>query len=268
MKFSRDLKLQPTPYFTKEEITARPSINLDDKEYVNDAIFKVKWRNITYDTYDKLAGILVDENETVGERDLGLHMFTTSGFLDTSFFNRTYWMYAKTWPGFNHTNLAPKSGQMLVVGPKKTYALKAFTERYALSPSYTPGTTGYLIVADDNHNEPTLDPRAWGKDKGMGFSRGAPPIWHHWVPVRVNAMVLGGDQLYLCGAPDILDEEDPLSAFEGRLGSELWSLSAADGKVMSQIKLDEMPAFDGMIVAEERLYLATDAGEIICMGGK
>lgn len=267
MKFSHDLKLQPTPYLSKEQITARPSINLDDQDYVNDAIFKVKWRNITYDTYDKLAGILVDENETVGERETGLHLFTTSGFLDTSFFNRSYWMYAKTWPGFNHTNLAPKSGQLLVVGPKKTYALKAFTERYALSPSYTPGTKGYLVVADDNDNEPTMDPRAWGKDKGMGFSRGAPPIWHHWLPVRVQAMVLGGDKLFVCGPPDVLNEEDPLAAFEGRLGSELWALSAEDGSIVSQQKLDEMPLFDGLMVANDCLYLSTTSGKLICMGG-
>ena len=267
MKLSPDLKLQPTPYLSKQEITARPSMNLDDQDFVNDNIFKVKWRNNTYQTYDQLAGILVDEKQTVGERKMGLHMLTTSGFLDSSFFNRTYWMYAETWPGFNMTNLAPKSGQLLVVGPKKTYALKAFTERYPLSPSYTPGSKGYLIVADDNHNEPTMDPRAWGKDKGMGFSRGAPPIWHHWVPVRVNAMVLGGDRLYLCGPPDVIKEDDPMAAFEGRLGSELWSLSAETGEIVSQAKLEEMPIFDGMIVADKRLYLCTKDGDVICMGG-
>ena len=268
MKLSPELELYPSPYLSKEEITARESINLDNKDYVNDEIFKVKWKNTTYDSYDKLAGILVDEDETVGERDLGLHMFTTSGFLDTSFFNRTYWMYSKTWPGFNMTNLAPKSGQLVVVGPEKTYALKAFTERYPLSPSYTPGTKGYLVIADDNDNEPTMDPRAWGKDKGMGFSRGAPPIWHHWVPVRVNSMVLGGDQLYLCGPPDILKEDDPMAAFEGRLGSELWTLSAKDGSIIAKQDLDEMPIFDGMIVADDRLFLSTENGDLMCMGGE
>ena len=267
MKFSRDLKLQPTPYLSKEEVTSRASINLDNKEYVNEKIFATKWRNITYDTYDKLAGILVDENETVGERAMGLHLFTTSGFLDTSFFNRTYWMYGETWPGFNHSNLAPKSGQLVVVGPKKTYALKAFTERYALSPSYTPETKGYLIVADDNHNEPTLDPRAWGKDKGMGFSRGAPPIWHHWIPVRVQAMALAGDKLFVCGPPDTLDDQDPLAAFEGRLGSELWVMSAEDGQVLEKVHLDEAVQFDGMSVANGRLLIATQNGQLICLGG-
>ena len=88
-RFSPDLKLQPAPYLDKETITKRPSLNLDRKDYVNEDIFNVKWRNKTYRTYDELAGILVDENKNVGERKTGLHLFTTSGFLDSSFFNRT-----------------------------------------------------------------------------------------------------------------------------------------------------------------------------------
>jgi len=265
-KFSRDLKLQPARYLTKDEITYRPSMNLDNKEYVNEDIFNVMWRGEKCSNYDKLAAILVDENQNTGERDLGLHLFTTSGFLDTTFFNRSYWMYSKTWTGFNHVNLAPKSGQILVIGPKNTYALKAYTSRYPLSPKLDPQTKGYLLIADDNGNEPTLDPRAWGKDKGMGFSRGAPPVWHQWLPVRVNAMVLAGETLVVCGPPDAVKAGDPMAAFEGRMGTELWTISAPDGKTIAKQKLDESPIFDGMIVADDQLYLCTEQGEVICMG--
>jgi len=267
-KFSPDLKLQPAKYLTKEEITARPSMNLDNKEYVNEDIFNVMWRGEKCSNYDKLAAILVDENQNTGERDLGLHLFTTSGFLDTTFFNRSYWMYSKTWTGFNHSNLAPKSGQILVIGPKNTYALKAYTSRYTLSPKLDPQTKGYLLIADDNNNEPTLDPRAWGKDKGMGFSRGAPPRWHQWLPVRVTAMVLAGETLVVCGPPDVVKDADPMAAFEGRLGTELWTISAPDGKTIAKQKLNESPIFDGMIVADDQLYLCTKRGDVICMGSE
>ena len=265
-KFSPALKLQPARYLTKDEITYRPSMNLDNKEYVNEDIFNVNWRGEKCSTYDKLAAILVDENQNTGERDLGLHLFTTSGFLDTSFFNRSYWMYSKTWTGFNHVNLAPKSGQILVIGPKNTYALKAYTSRYTLSPKLDPQTKGYLLIADANDNEPTLDPRAWGKDKGMGFSRGAPPLWHQWLPIRANAMVLAGETLVVCGPPDVVKDGAPMAAFEGRLGTELWTISAPDGKTIAKQKLNESPIFDGMIVADDQLYLCTEQGEVICMG--
>lgn len=265
MKFSPDLKLQPTRYLSKAEITKRPSMNLDNKPYMNEDIFKLAWRGTKYTTYDKLAGLLVDEKTGVGEHELGLHLMTTSGFLDATYFSRTFWMYAKVWPGFNHGNLAPKCGQLVVVGAKNTYALKAFTSRYPLSPKLTPQTKGYLLIADTNDNEPTLDPRAWAKDKGMGFSRGAPPVWHQWLPVRVQAMVLAGKTLVVCGPPDVLKEGDPMAAFEGRMGTELWTISAADGKTIAKLKLKESPIFDGMIVAEDRLYICTETGEIICM---
>jgi hypothetical protein len=136
-----------------------------------------------------------------------------------------------------------------------------------LSPKLDPQTKGYLLIADDNDNEPTLDPRAWGKDKGMGFSRGAPPKWHQWLPVRVRAMVLGGETLAVCGPPDAVKDDDPLAAFEGRLGTELWTISAPDGQTIAKQKLAESPIFDGMIVAEDRLFICTEAGEVICMGG-
>jgi hypothetical protein len=102
----------------------------------------------------------------------------------------------------------------------------------------------------------------------MGFSRGAPPAWHHWLPVRVSAMVLAGQTLVVCGPPDAVPEDDPMAAFEGRLGSRLWTLSAADGQILDKQELDELPIFDGLIAAEGRLYLCTEQGHLICMAGQ
>ncbi len=262
MKFSPELTLQPTRYPTKEQAT-KPSLNLDNKSYVNEDIFKVRWKSTTYDNYDKLAGILVNEATGVGNHDMGAHLMTTSGFLDDTFFNRTFWMHAPTWPGFNHANLAPKSGQLVVIGDTLTYALKAYTSRYPLSPSYDPEQKGYLLIADRNENDPVLDPRAWAKDKGMGFSRAAPPVWHHWLPVRVKAMVLAGDTIFVCGPPDKVKASDPLAAFEGRMGGEIWALNAATGEVLNKLKTTDVPAFDAMIAAENRLFMCTPAGKIL-----
>lgn len=265
-KFSADLKLQPLRYLSKEEAIARTAINLDNKDYVNEDIFKVRWRNTTYDSYDKLTTIIVDEARNVGVHDVGLHLFTTSGFLDDSYYSRSFWMYSKTWPGFNMSILAPKSGQLVVIGPENTYALKAFTSRYPLSPSYNVQTKGYQLVADRNDNEPTMDPRAWNKDKGMGFSRSAPPVWNQWIPVRVKAMLLAGEELYVCGPPDVFNEKDPLAPFEGQMGSELRSISTKDGKTTTTLKLKETPIFDGLMAANGRLFMSCRDGTVICFG--
>ncbi len=268
MRFSPDLKRQPAKYLSKAEVTKQPPLNLDNKPYVNEDIFNVSWAGRKFDTFEKMADIIVDENKNLGERDLGLHLFTTSGFLDDTFFNRTYWTYRRTWVGFNHSIFAPKSGQLVVVGPETTYALKAYTSRYPLSARYDPQTKGYLLIADANDHEPTIHPTAWAKDKGMGFSRVDPPVWHRWLPVRVKAMVLAGDALYVCGPPDKVRDGDPLAAFDGRMGSELWTLKADSGEVVTKTSLADVPSFDAMIAAEGRLLMTTESGSVVCFAGR
>ena len=77
-----------------------------------------------------------------------------------------------------------------------------------------------------------------------------------------------GKTLVACGAPDAVKKGDPMAAFEGRMGSELLTISAADGKTIAKHKLDEYPIFDGVIVAEDHVYMCTEDGEVICMGGE
>jgi len=80
-------------------------------------------------------------------------------------------MYGETWPGYNLANVASKSGQLLVIGPKKTYGVQCYPERTVNSPQFIAGKYGYLLFADDNDNEPVLDDKDWGRDKGIEFTR-------------------------------------------------------------------------------------------------
>jgi len=204
----------------------------------------------------------------MGAREVGEHLFATGGFLDDSYFNRIFWMYSNTWPGYYFSNVASKSGQLLVIGPDKTYGFKAFNERVVLSPQHTPGKQNYLLFADDNTNEPVLAEEDWGRDKGMGYSRSAPPKWFDWVPVRIRAMVLAGDRLFMAGPPDVVDPEDPLAAFEGKKGSHLWSYRADNGKREEKYHLEHLPVFDGMIAVENRILMSTEDGSLLCLEGE
>jgi len=205
---------------------------------------------------------------SLGDRHIGLHVFSTSGFLDDSWFNRTFWMYAATWPGYYIAHRGAKTGQLLVVGPQNTYAVQAYTSRNLQSPLFTPGRKGYLLFADKNDNEPVLDSRTRGTTKGWGFTRRDAPVWHDWVPVRVRAMVLAGSTLFVAGPPDVVDSTDPMAAFEGRRGSILWPVSTEDGSRLAEYTLDSPPVFDGMIASNGRLYVSLENGTILCMGGE
>ena len=228
---------------------------------------------------------------------LGLHIFSTAGLLDGSWYNRTFWMYAKRWPGFQLANQAPKTGQLLVVDDEKTYAVRVFYRRNVHSPMFSPGKEGYLLFADLNTSEPqivgeegsrppvrwlpqsdysrgrdnqmrTLESEAFGLDKMIGYTRAEPPVWMQWLPVRVQAMVKAGDTLFVAGAPDVLDPEDPYAAFEARKGAQVVAVSAKDGKKLSETELESPPVFDGMIAAGGRLFASLQDGSVVCLAGR
>ena len=231
---------------------------------------------------------------TKGEKDVGLHVFSTSGLLDGSWYNRTFWMYSKRWPGFQLANQAPKSGQLLVVDDESTYGVKVFYRRNVHSPMFFPDREGYLLFADSNTTEPqivgeegsrepvpwlpqsgyarrqgerTLDSPAFGLDKMIGYTRADPPLWASWVPVRVRAMVKAGDLLFAAGPPDEYRRDDPYIAFEGRKGARLMAVSAEDGKQLTEVELDTTPVFDGMSAADGALLVSLEDGSLACLEG-
>jgi len=188
----------------------------------------------------------------------------TAGFLDDSWFNRTFWMYAAVWPGWYHAHRSANCGQLLVVGKERTYAVLAYPTRNRQSPLFTPGQDGYLLFADHKDAEPILDDRTRGATKGIGFTRQAPPVWYDWVPIRIRAMVEAGDTLFIAGAPDVVPDDDPMAAFDGQRGAVLWAVSTTDGVVLSQTRLAAPPVFDGLIAAAGNLFVCTEDDRITC----
>jgi outer membrane protein assembly factor BamB len=229
---------------------------------------------------------------TKGEKDVGMHVFSTAGLLDASWYNRAFWMYSKRWPGFQLANQSSKSGQLLVVDDENTYGVQPFYRRNVHSPMFFPAKEGYLLFADKNSNEPqivgeagarkpvawlpqsgyprregerALDSEAFGLDKMIGYTRAEPPLWKLWLPVRIRAMVKAGDTIFAAGAPDVLDEKDPYAAFEGRKGASLVAVSAKDGKKLSEQPMGAPPVFDGLIAAGGRLLVALEDGNLLCL---
>jgi outer membrane protein assembly factor BamB len=226
-----------------------------------------------------------------GAQDVGLHVFSTASLLDSSWYNRTFWMYSKRWPGFQLANQAPKSGQLLVVGAEKTFAVRVFYRRNVHSPMFFPGKEGYLLFADRNGNEPQivgergakqpvawlpqsriprsgdwgLDSKAFGLDKMIGYTRSEPSLWQKWLPIRIRAMVKAGPVLFVAGPPDRLDPKDPTAALEGRDGARLAAVSTADGTELASCPLDVPPVFDGLIATDGRLFVSLEDGSLACL---
>jgi len=227
-----------------------------------------------------------------GAQDVGLHVFSTASLLDDSWYNRTFWMYAKRWPGFQLAQQAPKSGQLLVVDESRTYAVKVYYLRNVHSCMFFPAREGYILYADKNTTEPQivgepgakkpvewlpqsyiprpgkwdLESPAFGRDKMIGYTRAQPPVWKKFLPIRIRAMVKAGRFLFIAGPPDVLDPRDPYAAFEGRKGAVLAVVDPETGKVLRRLPLEVPPVFDGMSAARGKLYLSLEDGSIACFG--
>jgi outer membrane protein assembly factor BamB len=222
----------------------------------------------------------------LGERDFGRHLFSNAGFLDDSWFSRSYWMVGDQWPAFNFAHQSPKAGQLVVFDDTATYAVKCFARRNMLSPLFFPATDGYFLVADRNETQPVLvssdgkggpEFMRWlpqtGElqtcwNLGVGFARAEPAKWVSNVPVRIRAMVRTAGALFAAGPPDVCESDDPVGALEGRKGAVLLAFDLDDGKKLLEHKMDTPPVFDGMSAAAGRLYVATMDGSIMCLGGR
>jgi hypothetical protein len=106
--------------------------------------------------------------------------------------------------------------------------------------------------------------------------------WIRKVPILVRAMALAGDVLFIAGPEDVMDEskvvrdlgqsralvEKQDAALRGERGGVLLAISAASGETLAEMKLDSPPAWDGMIAAGGRLYVATVDGAVVCLAGR
>jgi len=203
-----------------------------------------------------------------GRRKTGLHLSVTSGFLDDTYFNRSFWMYARLWPGYTLATAGPKSGQILTFDDSTTYSVKVFDRRgpgnYFRSGYFKPGS-GYLLCADDNASEPQQSAKVKGAERERPDQvRQVPAKWTRRIPVRVRAMVLADKALFISGPPDVIPADDPLAALEGRMGASLWAVATKDGRTLAEYKLESPPVFDGMAAAENALFVVLKGGRVVC----
>ena len=230
------------------------------------------------------------------------HLFATGGFLDDSWFHRTYWLYGHTiqsgcnyW--FRAGHYAP-AGRIMVFNDERVYG-------FGRRPKYwvwTPALEYHLFAAAKTLTSEDIGRAQQGvrqleKHKRWIFNRevtGELPDrllsamnlkWSNGQPdILVRAMVLAGDRLVVAGPRDTLDEEaavtrrftkevqqalaSQMAALQGKDGARLQVFSTETGEKLGEVRLEALPAWDGMAAAGGRLYLSQQNGKVICLEGK
>lgn len=199
------------------------------------------------------------------------HLFSPTGFLDDSWWHRTYWVYGSRflggWAGYPRAGTVTPAGKLLVFDQSKVYGYGRKPEYYRWT---TPMEFRLFAAAKDVPS---------GED---GTSGGIRYFWDHEVPLMVRAMVLAGDKLFIAGPPDLVDEQEVVShidstgveamlleqqsAFEGKKGGLLWVVSAENGETERKIKTGFIPVMDGMAAAYGKLFISTREGQLVCLG--
>ena len=166
-------------------------------------------------------------------------LLARSGFLDDTYFKRVPWSLG---PG--------GSARLIVHDQRSVYYVRMFDTLRGLDATvfFTPGRKGYLLFARN--------------------MQGRKPTWQGRIPVRIRAMALTANQLFVAGPPDVVDPKDPLGAFEGRKGGRLCAFDSSSGEKLTEYQLASPPVFNGAAAANGRLFISEEDGSISCFGAR
>lgn len=210
------------------------------------------------------------------------HLFSPTGFLDDSYWHRTYWVYGSRflggWAGYSQAGRVTPSAKIMAVGESNVYG-------FGREPKYYRWTTPiehhlFSAVKPEVRAESTNADAEAKKERHGSVVRN----WAIRLPMFVRAMLLADDRLFVAGPPDLVDEpqamkrladpktqmllEKQREAFRGSEGAGLWTISANTGERLAEQKLDAVPVFDGMAAAGPRLFLVDARGQVVAFQAK
>ncbi|MEW6357607.1 MAG: PQQ-binding-like beta-propeller repeat protein [Planctomycetota bacterium] len=242
-------------------------------------------RSQPFDLDGKRTEVITPRNyeEQKGET---AHLFSPTGFLDGSWWHRTYWMYGRSFiSGAGGWTLAPyqaPAGRILCIDGESVYG-------FGRAPFKVVGTPNTYHLWACSREPKIINPNPKQKPRKQGTSVFGKVIqtrpehrWAETIPFLVRGMVVAGDAIFAAGPPAVADEmdvymaygdpqvqaklDDHVAAFEGKKGAVLMAVAKADGKKLSAYRLDSPPVFDGMIAAGGRLFVSTMDGKVVCLG--
>jgi outer membrane protein assembly factor BamB len=243
-----------------------------------------------FDLKGKRVDIDITLRKEFDQAGEGRHLFCPTGFLDDYWFHRSFWIFGKNAGEGHGEYTAPRTrtqtGRLIVFDKSRVYSFFAQNVGNNINPrtSYSLYATNKDIPEQEKFVEEKVDRRGKKKGRAKVPQGKIEHIWELSKPdILANAMVLAGGNLFLVGPPDVADEEktygfvyggnDEINhqmrrqeqAWLGKQGALLWVVSADTGQKLSEYKIPAIPVWDGMIAANEKLYISMKNGTIVCL---
>ena len=230
-----------------------------------------------------LPDVLASDGENIFLRDKRLsedgeelphtvsHVYSSVGFLDDSWWHRTYWIqgtqtFGRAAGWWVVANYVP-SGRIMVFDDSSVYGYGRKRVRYRGRGLKDVPYRFYGASRDVEKLDKTLK-----NHRNVALARRFQPtkVNYHWqreVPLVMRAMVLAGDTLFAAGPP--MDtgkgaEEPPFDAGPG----VLVATNPETGETVADYEMEAQPVFDGIAAANGRLYICTVDGRVRCLAGR
>ena len=207
------------------------------------------------------------------------HLYSAFGYLDDSWFHRSYWVYNDLTShrhNYATTGKSRPAGRILVMDDANVYGFGREKQLFNWTSPME-----YRLFAEAKEGSV---PKPAGTAKGAKGKRKRRPaskaLWEQKVPILARGLVLAGDTLFAAGPPDVLDEKredireetpeileattEQEAAMLGKRGGKLMAFTKSDGKVLAEHKVDAPPVWDGLIAANGKLYMALTDGTVQC----
>lgn len=191
------------------------------------------------------------------------HLFARAGFLEDSRFHRLFWTYGKV-------DFGGHQGDPYVPPYTATGDILAFNnaEVFGYAGDFKGGGVKHALFSIPKSPETSGGPRdTTMQDKGKGRKRRARKsgdadqdrpaarLKYNWIkncPLRIDAMAVAANVIFAAGSSEGSD-------------TKLLAYAVEDGAPLSELPLPAAPRFDGMTIAQSRLYLALKDGSVLCL---
>ena len=202
----------------------------------------------------------VDKNlAPVGDQP---HLFAPRGFLDDTWWHRTYWVYgaavAGGYQGWPLAGNAVPVGRLLVLdGGDSIYGYGRMTYREGGGHVGPQAASDYRLFAEALTPKPQTREDARGKKRQVLGRREIQ--WTAQLPFVVRSIVLARDALLLAGG------ESPTEDAANHGSGTLWVASRDDGSKRFASVLPAPPVLDGMALTDSGIFVSTMAGAVVCL---
>ncbi len=192
------------------------------------------------------------------------HLYAPGGFLDNTWWHRTYWVYGTTmmsgyggWPRIG--NVVP-SGRLLVFdGGELIYGYGRMKYQAGAGHVTPDAAKDYRLYAEVLAPKPRPQPKPDARKKRPRGPTGRREVkWSTDLPSVARAVVLAQDGLLIAGGNSLTESA------EHHGPGAFWVASREDGAKLAECELPAPPVLDGMAFTDSGVFISTIDGSVSC----